>query len=79
MDFPKFSVMAQFKVPIFIFAASVLALITKELVQATVYSVSPKNYIQIRAEEPPIEIPEPEVPEDKTFFQKLSFFKDLCD
>lgn len=70
--------MTQFRVPVFIFAASVLALITKELVQATCFSISPKEFVQIRAEEPPIE-EIVEVPEEKTFLQKLTFWKDLCD
>ena len=70
--------MAQLRVPIYIFAATALALITKELVQATCYSISPKEFVQIRAEEPPIE-EIPEVIEEKSFFQKLSFWQDLCD
>ena len=70
--------MAQLRIPIYIFTAATLALITKELVKATCYSISPKEFVQIRAEEPPIE-EIPEVPEEKTFLQKLSFWQDLCD
>ncbi|CAG9802395.1 unnamed protein product [Chironomus riparius] len=62
--------MSQFRVPIYIFAAATLALITKELLKATCYSISPKEFVQIRAAEPPIE----EIPESglQKIFIKIS-------
>lgn len=72
--------MTQLRIPIYIFGGAIFALITKELVRVTCFSISPKEFVQIRAEEPPIEdIQVSEVPEEKSFIEKLSFWKDLCD
>lgn len=65
------------KVPIILFfTATSLLLIVREVLVQTFYRPQPKQFISIEpevSEEPVV------IPEEKSFLEKLGFWKDLCD
>ena len=65
------------KVPIILFfTATSLLLIVREVLVQPFYRPQPKQFISIEpedSEEPVV------IPEEKSFLEKLGFWKDLCD